>query len=316
MNIAISLNEQYFHYTYVMLYSLFRNNSSGITVYVLNRDLSDYSIKEFINLAETYGNKIVNLRIDEKTLVVDLPTTKAWSLEIYFRLMLPDLLPYEVDKILYLDVDMIVDKKINDLYETELGEYVFGVVEDILPTDEVRVSLLGNLFKNGHKYFNSGMLLINVKVWRKKYNIKFYLSVLKEIDYKVLAPDQDLLNYVHSGEVKYLDGGKYNVFCGISHCLGRNYKDIKDSAYIIHFTGTKPWDNNCLHFDIEMLWWDYAKETKYYDYLIDTFIYRMTDERESEKNLMELENSIMELTQRINKAIELKEKIKRLTERR
>lgn len=316
MNIAISLNEQYFYYTYIMLFSLFKNNPDDITVYVLNRDLSDDSLKEFIDLANLYGNKIVNIHIDEEILTIDLPTTKAWTMEIYFRLALSDLLPMDVEKILYLDVDMIVNRDISDLYNTELDKSIFGVVEDIMPNDEIRVTLLKEVFNKGHKYFNSGMLLINVSEWRKKYNLKYYLEILKSIDYKVLAPDQDLLNYVHSNEVKYLDGDKYNVFCGISHCLGKNYEEIKENAYIIHFTGTKPWDSNCLHFDIEMLWWDYAKHTKYYDYLIDSFIYRMADEKESEKNIDELKNAIITLTQRINQGLELKEKIKGMTERR
>lgn len=73
-----------------------------------------------------------------------------------------------------------------------------------------------------------------------------------DIEDSVVLPDQDLLNYIHYKNVKYVDEYKYGIFAQTAHSQGLTYDNIKQNAYIIHFTGqAKPWTVNLVRYDIE-----------------------------------------------------------------
>lgn len=109
MNIAIALNNKYVRYAYVMLTSLFvQHPEENIHVYALHMDLSESDMELLTSLCNEYGNTLHFLKVNPDDFSESLPTTEAWSLETYFRLQLIDRLPESVDRILYLDIDMII----------------------------------------------------------------------------------------------------------------------------------------------------------------------------------------------------------------
>ena len=112
INAAIALNRNVLYPAYVMIRSLVRNNNSyPIYLYVLHSELNAEDFK-FLQDALMRGasaeNYIEFIKIDSSK-VSGLPCTQTWSLEMYYRLMLPELLGDKIDRILYLDVDIIVD---------------------------------------------------------------------------------------------------------------------------------------------------------------------------------------------------------------
>ena len=120
MNIATALNSKYMRYTCVMLTSLFSNQEDAdIHVYLLHSDLTDEDKAHLLDVGEKYHQTIHFLKIDRELFPSALPTTSTWSLESYYRLMLLDLLPSEIDRILYLDVDMIINKSLKEVYCTD-----------------------------------------------------------------------------------------------------------------------------------------------------------------------------------------------------
>lgn len=54
---------------------------------------------------------------------------------------------------------------------------------------------------------------------------------------------------------------------------GIHYEDVKKETTIVHFAGMKPWEGEYVHYDIEQLWWDYARLTPFYTELMEEFIY-------------------------------------------
>lgn len=288
MNIAISLNQKYFRYAFVMLYSLFKNNSEQeIDVYILNSDLERESIREYELLAEEYGNCVHELRIDNSIFPEGIPVTKIWSIEAYYRLVLLDILPADVDRLLYLDVDIIVNKDIQDMYSSDFsGKLILAVEDDFnaCPSGKREV-LFRNYLKQGMVYFNSGVMLLDVKALRKHYSFKRYMETLQKIMNNIVAPDQDLLNYVHWQEVGFLDAGhnilknKYNMYARRASIDGYTYEQMKEEAYIIHCFSRKPWDADSTHYEGERIWWEYARKTKYYESLSYDYVCKsMTDQ--------------------------------------
>ena len=264
MNIATALNEKYVKYTCVMLTSLLMNQTGvNIHVYLLHNDLTQREREQLRILVEGYNQNIHFLWVNKESLPTGLPTTKAWSLECYFRLMLLDILPVDIDRILYLDVDMIINKSIKELYWTDFENALFCACPDMI---------LNERFEEGFTYFNSGMMLWNIEKLRGRYCFKDYMNLAESLNYDVKAPDQDLLNMMHDKQVKFLDEYKYNLFAKIAYDNGIHYENVKEETTIIHYAGMKPWAGG-VHYDIEQLWWDYAKLTPFYFELLESFLH-------------------------------------------
>ncbi len=311
MNIAISLNQNYFVYTYVMLTSLFVNHQKAeLTVYVLHSELTREQIEEFQRLAQSYGGKVDSVFVDRTELCGQLPTTAEWTVEMYYRLMMPDLLPPDVERILYLDVDVIVNKSLRGFYHQDLGDKLFCVCKDVTELKcELWQQMFGPFLEQGFAYFNSGVMLWNLKEIRKQYNFAYYMRVAKELDYKLVAPDQDLLNYCHWQQVKYADAAVYNQFARVAHNAGKSGKEVREKVAVLHFAGTKPWGADNAHFDIEKIWWDYARMTPYFGALCEDFVERTMTDTSMEKTLRDLLNHIATLEQNLSDSLQLNQKL-------
>ena len=275
LNIATALNSRYMRYTYVMLLSLFKNQTGAdIHVYLLHSDLSDEDQKYLQSLAQSYGHTIHYLHIDRRFFPVELPTTQKWTLEAYYRLMLMDILPDDVERLLYLDVDMIINKPILELYQTDFEGSYLCVCQDMtvsFPMSDIRDEVFKEHIAAGFTYFNSGLILWDIAALRGKYSFKDYMELAEKLEYKLLTPDQDLLNYMHWNQIKFVDVSRYNLFARMAYDAGVRYEQVIEETVIIHYAGMKPWQGKYIHYDIEKLWWDYAKQTPFYIALLEEF---------------------------------------------
>lgn len=268
MNICVASNQKYLRYLYIMLLSLFENNrNDNITVFLLERDLTPADTALLNKLAQRYGQAIRNIKIDGQRLE-KLPTTAAFSVETYFRLLMPYILPEAVDRVLYLDVDILVEGSLRDLYETELGKNLFAACKDLaLPKLDERRKKLYNRQCNDSRYFNAGVMLWDIAAVRKKYELTDFLKAAEEIGYDLPFVDQDLLNYMVYDQVLYLDAYRYNF----------QIKDVEDQdkaderhgdPVIVHFSGCSPWNYASRAFYYKK-WWQYAKKTPFYFDLLE-----------------------------------------------
>ncbi len=277
INISLAFDDKYTKYAYVTLLSLFKSNAdSEVHVYILQYDLSDASRKLILSLSEKYNNYIYFLYVDRARFNNKLPIIDKWPIEVYFRLLLTELLPADVDRIIYLDSDMIVNNSLKDMYETDMTGFDLAACYDLtLLGADLNVFLyyrsdkLASLF-NDRKYINSGSLLMDMTKLRKSYPLDVYMDAAKELDYKIYAPDQDLLNYVHKDKIKLLDSRKYNYPAYIAHL-----EQVTDKSLvpIMHFTGPKPWQGgNHVLVTTEAFWWEYAFEAPFADEIMKEFI--------------------------------------------
>lgn len=278
MNIATALNRKYMNYAIVMLTSLCENNPIHIRAYILHSELTSDDIRYMQECLVQYDIVLVSLFVDKNWFNERLPRNEMWSLETYYRLVLMDLLPPTVERILYLDVDLVINKSLEEYYSVDFGtDEIITCVDSCGKTDwerrsEKQKQMFKPMIECGYQYFNAGVMLLNVCAIRVKCNLELYLSAIEEWDYEMTAPDQDILNYVHWKKIGYINPYEYDLFARIGHNDKMSYESVKEKTYIIHFAGDKPWNTTNVHFDIEKIWWDYAKLTPCYTQLVKEFM--------------------------------------------
>ncbi|MCR4842252.1 MAG: glycosyltransferase family 8 protein [Eubacterium sp.] len=280
MNVATSLNEAYVPYTYVMLYSLFKNNEDHeITVHLLTDGLSEESKKHLGALCARYKNHLIYLTVSREVFDKRLYETGNHPVESCFRLALNDLLPQEVDRLLYLDGDIVVNKDVAPLYTMNFrgGDVIachdMDMTRDsVISYGDLHSDRLNALIEN-NKYFNSGVMLMNSAKLRSTWGLRDYLAIAMEVDFKLELPDQDLLNLAHGENTVFVDEWNWNLFGRNAHIRGYDKDSLRRRVSIVHFAGDKPWNGgNHYHYRCEGLWWDYALQTGYSDSFLERFI--------------------------------------------
>lgn len=186
---------------------------------------------------------------------------KHISIAAYYRLLIPELLPPQIEKVIYLDCDLVVRGNLEQLWQNDIGDYYVLAVQDILIRNVGNPLGLLNYkeleIPPNLEYFNSGVLVINVKKWRaNKVRIKAIKYLKKNRDF-IRYPDQDVLNALFAGQWGKLDY-RWNFI--IPHALEYSYwQAIQFSVdfyntliydpYIIHFTTErKPWNSRHTQF--------------------------------------------------------------------
>lgn len=267
MNICTSANSKYVKYLYVMLYSLLSNNDA-VTVYILQKDFNAND-KQLIKGLFNGEDRVIFIDIDD-CLIKNAPTTEKISVESYYRLYIPEVIPENIDRILYLDVDIIVNGSLECLFEIDMGEASLGVCRDRFwrMADREQKDLFG--WKDECRYFNAGVILWNLRKLRGRHTIKKCVSVMRELDYNLKFHDNDLLNYMYHDNLMWLPSIKYN-YQSDAEFIG---EDFSDETVIFHFAGSSPWSAG-LHALSHKIWWEYAKNTPFYmeikDEMLDKF---------------------------------------------
>jgi lipopolysaccharide biosynthesis glycosyltransferase len=179
-------------------------------------------------------------------------------LNVYYRFYFPKLFA-RYDKIIYLDSDTVVLKSLRTLWNTEIsGKFVAGVQAREFVFANRRLGLPPK-----NKYINAGVMLLNLKEWRKNGLSKKCLEYTRA--HKPYGQDQDTLNILCLDKIKIIDP-RWNaqVFSNsrkIAETFPRFFESL-DTPYIIHFlTQQKPWHPHAPRFDKTHYYFDYLKLT-------------------------------------------------------
>lgn len=305
-------------YTYVMLTSIFENQPKDldIHIYLLHNDLTDQDKEHLQNVVRSYNGTLHLLQIDTSLFPESCPISNEWSLEIYFLLLPQDILPEDMDRILYLNVDIIVNHSLEELYNTDFeGNMLCACADAFCGTfPDFRNEIFKEHLLQGFTYFNSGVMLLNIASMREKYHLEDYLKIAESLDYKLVAPDQDILNYMFWQKVKILDETKYNLFAKWAYQHDIHYKEVKEQVTIVHYIGYKPWSGEFVHYDIEQLWWDYAKKTPFYIELMEEFVYETINFSEVYSAMETIKNEKRMLKEELEKSADLCQRLLQLVQ--
>ena len=251
-HIVISPDEKYALHGLKMLNSLVANNRGmRLMIHIIDGDISFKTKLKFQLFF--FKNRLSHkfYKFDFST-IINAPTHGHISLSAYSRLFLSSILSEEIFNVLYLDCDLVVVHDLNELMNTKIDDYHIAAIEEII-SEEMR----NNLELRDSLYFNSGVMLINLRKWREENIESKFLEFINEKPEKIKYWDQDVLNYCLKNKWLRLPQ-KYNLthFFFYPEVYPPTYFGMKQEDYdecvkdpiIIHYTShQKPWIEGCKH---------------------------------------------------------------------
>lgn len=233
MNIVYHLTDNYARVSGTSIVSVFENNKhvDEINVYLIENGFTDETKKKFKELANRYGRQIYFIPLpDLNGEGYDLGLVsikKKWMFDSYSRLFLDRLLPKAVERVIYLDGDVLILKPLDELWNLELEGKCCAACMDCV--SKSYYSLFGIDEKN--RYCNSGVILIDLDIWRKKKISDKVTKYVKKNNGYVFFMEQTVFNVVLQDETKYLPF-EYNVS---SLVQVMSYKDLMKLREPLHF---------------------------------------------------------------------------------
>ncbi|BAY13440.1 glycosyltransferase family 8 protein [Calothrix sp. NIES-2098] len=237
----------------VTVRSLVANIKSNrqICLFILDGGISKANKQKITQSLPREKVKIVWIAVDN-TQFENLVLTRHLTVTAYYRLMITKFLNQDLDKVIYLDTDMVVTGDLEELWNLDLGDnYALAVQDDV----ELYISMsdgLRNYNELGicpdEKYFNSGLLVINLEKWRNENIGEKVIEYIRQ-NREYVRNDQDGLNAVLAGKWRELHP-RWNQMPKIYNYSSWKespfpediYNQLLHQPYIIHFTNSpKPW---------------------------------------------------------------------------
>ncbi len=205
-----------------------------------------YENKKFLeNIIQNYTAQLHFVKVDASIFALAPIQTLADSIShvsyaAYYRLIISSLLP-ELDRIIYLDCDLICRASLSDLYNEYLGDdWIRGVVDIDVEKHTRRLSL--------DKYICSGVLLLNLHAWRRNGVEKLCFDFINDYPQRIVFHDQDVLNVVCQEHLSYLEPTWDAQACDTHLGKTSGFNNLAKTANIVHFIGgRKPWQPGCHH---------------------------------------------------------------------
>ncbi len=257
--VFLASDNNYAPFVATTIASVCDNTKSFINFYILDGGISNENKSKINNLKNKFNNfSIEFIEIDIQKYFNDFIDVDYISKSMYSRFLIPEITG--IDKVLYLDVDIIACSDIVDLYNEDLDGCFVGAVKDGGDSTLIQEYKQRLDIQDSHEYFNSGVLLINCQAWRENKIRQGLYKIEKKLRAQLICPDQDILN-------KYFE----NNYKGLSAKYNEMIK-TQDKTLLRHYASKeKPWyfkENlkTSLFNDIG-LFWKYAKMTNFYEEL-------------------------------------------------
>ena len=262
MNLLFTLNRNYIPILKNCIKSIVRfKTTEGYNIYIMQ---SDWEKSDVANLNNTFPFVNFHFVSIDTEIFKDFPENKRYPKEMYYRILAAYILPDTIDKILYLDPDIIVIKPLDNFYSTKLDNNFFAACSHtkkfLTAVNRIRLGIDENC-----PYINSGVMLMNLKLLREKQNIQDIINYVNEKSDAFILPDQDIITALYGKKTLIADTMKYNLsdrLITMNNAIpGKEKIDIswvKNNTVIIHYYGkNKPWSKNyrgilnCFYDEIE-----------------------------------------------------------------
>ncbi len=260
INISYACNEAYMEQTTVSLVSLFKNCSSPskLHIFFIDMGVTDFSKDEMRKLVESYGSQLTIVPFE--SIAFDLNTSEKTGRHIksvYAKLFygrLPN-----IEKIIYLDSDMVITGDIKNLWDIDLnGNVVAGVETLHTVEDNKKIGYLAS-----DRAINDGMVVMDLRKWRDEKYLEKCLEFIEENNGEPPVLSEGTINAVCKGNIQIIHP-RYNLMSAIvgesikkiEGLTGRKYytqKEIDEATRnpcIIHYLSgfyNRPWCKRCTH---------------------------------------------------------------------
>ncbi|HLV77801.1 MAG TPA: glycosyltransferase family 8 protein [Marinobacter sp.] len=251
VHIALCCDENYAAYATAVMLSILKSTAQPrrLAFYLIANNITPATQNLMQEEISRYQSGLTIIQATNKTFE-GLPVHR-FGQAVYQRILLGEYLPEALEKIIYLDSDLFVGDDICSLWDTDLEGFAVAAVEDLSRSACTTIGI------PRHDYFNSGVLLMDLKQWRDEgihWQVAEYAA---ENAHKLQYVDQCSLNAVFMGKWKRLhprwnsQANLYKILRKYSEGSGYTKAELEEAAAwpaIIHFTGKKkPWLRYCFH---------------------------------------------------------------------
>lgn len=266
ISIVLGADDAYALPLAVTLYSILKNvnQKNRLHFYILDGGLSEGSKKRITNICQRHNNgknEVEWIRSDVDS-IQNLPLHSYQTTQTYLRFLISELLPSHLEKVIWLDCDLIFETDITTLWQQNLNGSIAGAVRSLLiqtlddPQGITAFTKYGGQAKS--PYFNAGVMVINMELWKKEQISKKAISYLQENRDYLHLNSQEALNAVLIGKWSPLNP-RWNqqgpVFwpqilpeTEFTQSLLKMYDELTRHPFIIHYMSSgKPWDHTCMH---------------------------------------------------------------------
>lgn len=249
MNILVTLDSGYIKPLTVMLNSIAVSNPANIfDIYVAHASLT---AEDFRYLAERVPSdriRIHSVPIPDE-LFRDAPVSDRIPTAAYYRLLAAQYLPEALDRVLYLDPDIVVINPLDAFYTMDLtGKYYAAATHQfsVMRT----INRLRLRMPHTSQYVNSGVLLMNLPLLRAEQDVRALYAYIRDNRIRLLLQDQDVLNGMYAKKTAYVDALRYNLdetYWHNHNLFNRSRRvksidEIEKTTVIVHYCGkNKPW---------------------------------------------------------------------------
>ena len=249
MNILVTVDGKYLSHLQVMLGSLFFNNpGETFQIYLIGDETVQEDAEGLAAYCENHKSRLHLLRA--RTEVFEhAPVIRYYSQAMYYRLLAAELLPGTLDRVLYLDPDILVIRKIRPLYETSFSNELFAAaMHNGLTGISGYVSKLRLPNYETDQYFNSGVMVMNLPRMRLEVRSDDIFQFVEKYGKSLILPDQDILNGLYGDRILSLDESLWNYDVRqyekyrLTSQGEKNMDWVMKHTVLLHFCGkNKPW---------------------------------------------------------------------------
>ena len=258
MEIVCSADNNYVMPIGIMLTSLLENNKdTKVNVHLLDGGLTDLSKSQLSDICNQYNQHISFYPMDDK-LFENFPMGESFqethinSMATYYRLYMSKVLPKDIDKVIYLDGDIIILDSLLDMWNYPMEGKPIAAVPDPFNNSVRHYNRLR--YSQALGYFNAGVLLVDLKYWRDNNCLELFLDIVQKYRTRLSAFDQDVLNVAFMNKKLFLPL-KYNAmpcylfkiqYNPISWEFEEEIAEAQKHPVVVHFSYVpKPWNCDC-----------------------------------------------------------------------
>ena len=272
MNIGMAFDQNLIRQACVTIESILAvNRDEAVTFFFILLGVSDSDIE--LLKKSICGRAGMHVYRVQEALLNELPLHDLYlSPGTYLRLFFEQMLSFEIEKLLYLDVDIIVTDSLLPLWNESLDGYSMAAARDYSCYRKSVYDRLG--YDKNDLYFNAGVLLINLSYWRKNSVSRRALDFIAQNPEVCRYHDQDALNYILHGTVKFISNS-FNAmiyfFRKDSESFFNNHDEfvkiseqLKNPVVIHYVLSEKPWSRkyHSYKYPFANLWFFFRKKSR------------------------------------------------------
>ncbi|AIF53734.1 glycosyltransferase [Pelosinus sp. UFO1] len=243
IHIAFGVDANFIRPMGVAMTSIIDNNpNQSLIFHVFANSIETVDVERLKILADR-EEVFIHLYLINQDVFKSLQTTWNYTVATYNRFIVAKLLYPSVERVIYMDADMVCTGNLGELVKMNFEDNIAMVVHD---QGKFVASHMKTLDLKHDRYFNAGMLYIDLKAWNENQISEQAIELLRQRKFFLL--DQDALNILLDGRAKFIDR-RWNEICNMEK---KNSK-VSEEAVLVHFASrNKPWHTWCIHPEKEL----------------------------------------------------------------